>query len=917
MRLSDNGYYFDPEIRLYTLDGSLVASAWSSLDLVEIRQTLSITDTYVIWVGDNGGTDTANYVLSLQGGDTELVLPMGATQEIFVLPDFPITYRIDVPIGAENLFITLQKYASWGCELVLYDGNTVLASASGSSDQILQLPSPGAQSYYLTVSGSGSGRLTADIALPEIPLGQWKVGSILHSWGSAWYQVTVPAGQNSLFMKVETIGLWSQLKVYPGALGNTPYWSTSGPTMSLEIPSPEPGIYYAHLSDSAWIQGSDQERDHLIRADVTPIVPPGCPAPTITSFTPAKGGTAGPVTIQIQGQCFDPQPEVCLTRTGESNVCAPTVIVESDGRSLAATFDLSASVAGEWFIKITNPNSQAVTATLPFTVENGGESKPWVEIVGRQTIRAGRQQTFYVRYGNTGSVDAQGIPLWIDGIPADATWELGIEITSPQQPVGKNPIDWDQIPKHVESGNQVMIPLLIPTIPPGYTGEIPVTITVPSNRQLQLRARINPMGMLCSPGTPEEKCISGLIKKAADALPGASCILDAGCWVYNYAFSGSPPGGIFSMIDNMVGVLVTCAGDLYPFTFVANLVMDVLSTIETTSDCIDAMIGAVLDVMAVTSISPEDKFGPAGWDPPDTPTSELRRWITSNRQLAYRIDFWNKEDAAAATVDVIITDTLDADLDWSTFSFTEIGFLDWKEQLEPTQYFNLDVENVRIDLSPYYPNAPVVTMTVNVEGNFNPTTGEIHWEFHALEPGTFDPPDEPLAGFLPPITDSGWEIGWVGFSVSPKPGLASGTVISNQSFVKFDLNPYNPAPPSGPFVNTLDAAPPVSAVQSPTGTQMCNSFWVSWTGQDDSGGSGIDDFDVYVDDLEDAAPAYLWQSGTTNASALFTGLPGHRYGFYTQAHDHAGNIESPPAPLGYDVEVTAGWYCNLLPIVIK
>ena len=70
--------------------------------------------------------------------------------------------------------------------------------------------------------------------------------------------------------------------------------------------------------------------------------------------------------------------------------------------------------------------------------------------------------------------------------------------------------------------------------------------------------------------------------------------------------------------------------------------------------------------------------------------------------LLYRVDFWNKEDAPAATVDVIVTDQLDADLNWSTFKFTEIGFLDWRVELEPCQYFNLDVEDVQIDLSKYY-----------------------------------------------------------------------------------------------------------------------------------------------------------------------------------------------------------------------
>jgi len=134
-------------------------------------------------------------------------------------------------------------------------------------------------------------------------------------------------------------------------------------------------------------------------------------------------------------------------------------------------------------------------------------------------------------------------------------------------------------------------------------------------------------------------------------------------------------------------------------------------------------------------------------------------------------------------------------------------------------------------------------------------------------------------------------------------------VIGNQSFVKFDLDVFKPAPAQGPFINTLDAAPPTSAVQSPSGTQTCASFPVSWSGADDINGSGLRGFDVYVDDLGDASPAYLWQTNTTASSATYRGVPGHRYGFYTRARDNVGNLESAPQPFGYDVEVTAGANC--------
>jgi hypothetical protein len=104
---------------------------------------------------------------------------------------------------------------------------------------------------------------------------------------------------------------------------------------------------------------------------------------------------------------------------------------------------------------------------------------------------------------------------------------------------------------------------------------------------------------------------------------------------------------------------------------------------------------------------------------------------------------------------------------------SEIGFLDWEVQLQPSQYFTVDVANVSIDLSRYYTGQPTVNLVVNAEGKFDPDTGAIEWQFHALDPVTRQPPENPYAGFLPPITANGWEIGWVNF----KPGAGDGVTL--------------------------------------------------------------------------------------------------------------------------------------------
>jgi hypothetical protein len=1131
--MSDNdaSFDFDPEIRLYAPDGSLLTSNWS-YDHVAITQTLSSPGDYTLLAGDYGGTDTGDYTLALnrptwaqltlgvshtdtlihsydadwywvqveadehlsvqvskdtawygslyirygalptesdydarsyqvqgsqavdipvtQAGTYYVMLrgggpyspgygsytitarlgfpwpflPIGEPQDISVTSRTPLWFQIEVPSGTTNLFVTLQKYSSWSGELKLYNGSEVLTSVSGSADQILQLSSPATGTYLVEVSGSGSGRLTALTALPELPLGQWVVGTILRSWGSAWYQCDVPPGQDSLFIRVETIGAWSRLYIHHGTVGDPGGggWSSSGPIILAEIPSPEPGIYYMHLTDSAWIQGDDQTRDHLIKADATPIEPSPCSEPTVTSIAPTAGGTAGPVTVIVNGQCLDPEATVCLTRQGYSDVCAATVTGDDDGRTLAATFDLSAAEPGDWTLVVTNPSSQSAAAPTPFTVESGGEAKLWVEILGRDQIRVGRAATFIVRYGNGGDLDVP-YPWLAIALPWQAAYELDVQ--------------WAMIPT-TQTGpvaeDTLMLTLLdLPPLPAGSTGSVSMRVTPDTSGPLMIRARIttDPDPYFESLLSLPEQVQPGVLDRgqshtqdewpqvdwSATPPPGYVLLwqnapLGPNCCSFHVAKSLSD-GWYIEMLHNDGGADLQVKvldpnspgykGALRPPNYseahgemIRNRAGDLLreygteeksdwtsaicdSSLENSvlkTNCMGAFLllnpefiplgltspdaiydtlaeplkwddplkgspskhrgrvegdngkkcskayedvfkGVIKEVWGIQSVSPEDKYGPAGWDPQDTSIGELQRWIPAGRALDYRIDFWNKEDAPAATLDVVITDQLDSDLDWSTFKFTEIGFLDWQVELKPTQYFNVEVEDVQIDLSTYYTGAPVIDLIVNVEGTFDADTGQIEWKFHALDPITRQPPEDPLAGFLPPITDSGWEIGWVAFSVSPKPDLSSGTVISNQSYVKFDVDQFKPAPPEGPFTNTLDALPPTSAVQTPTGSQPCTSFLVAWTGEDDPNGSGLRSLDVYVDDLEDEDSAYLWQTGTIGVSAVFKGLPGHRYGFYTRAHDNAGNVEAAPELFSYDVEITAGTHCVWLPLILK
>jgi len=71
------------------------------------------------------------------------------------------------------------------------------------------------------------------------------------------------------------------------------------------------------------------------------------------------------------------------------------------------------------------------------------------------------------------------------------------------------------------------------------------------------------------------------------------------------------------------------------------------------------------------------------------------------------------------------------------------------------------------------------------------------------------------------------------------------------------------------------------------------NFVVSWFGTDDAGGSGVQNYDIYVSDNGgEYVPLLLASTANT---LTFSGLPSHTYAFYSLARDNAGNVEAAPA----------------------
>lgn len=271
-------------------------------------------------------------------------------------------------------------------------------------------------------------------------------------------------------------------------------------------------------------------------------------------------------------------------------------------------------------------------------------------------------------------------------------------------------------------------------------------------------------------------------------------------------------------------------------------------------------------------VDPNDIIGPEGYGDPN--------WIRADLPLDYKIRFENDPIFAKAPAQkVVITQTLDSDLDFRTFRLGDFGFGDLLIPVPENRAFY----STRIDLIEERGYFVDFTAGVNVQ------TGEVTWTLVTIDPTTGEQPLDPLIGFLAVNDELGSGEGYVTYSIRVKRTAITGDVVDAEARIVFDTESPVDTPP---IFNTLDAVKPASHVEALPSTVNQNAFVVSWTGDDDAGGSGLAAFNIFVS--ANGGPFTPWLLGTQLTTAEFVGSSGSRYEFFSMAFDNAGNQELAP-----------------------
>lgn len=630
------------------------------------------------------------------------------------------------------------------------------------------------------------------------------------------------------------------------------------------------------------------------------------------NMTPTHASNSGDANVTLRGAGFVAGTTCRLE--GPATIASASANPAIDGTSIACMFALDGQPAGDYTLVAITPDGTQVRATQAFSVA-GGNADPdvWANVSGRPKIRGGVPAPFDVTFGNRGGVNAYGVTMaisWPKGVTVKRKFEFA------PLPVVDGTDPSIVVPEVYESGGRENLLLFIPVVGAGATYTLPLEITAAADAgAIQLGVSLShPLGTsmdalraaymrpaetlsralgvgsirprpLYSSGEGAD-CMGAMINAGVSAVqlfPPTRCIAASlGLVISAIQTVGfAAPGGIGAsgnatnlggLLLNMGQTVLTCAIAANPATALGATILGgasfALSATSAAGACGPVVAAAIGQIIAGTSVDPNDKTGPLGDGSPN-------HYVRAFKPATYVVSFENLATAALPAAQVVVTDLLDpAKFDLSSVTLGPIAWGAYRIDVPPglnTYATVLDIDS---------------TMSVRAQGSLDATTGQLKWTLTTIDPVTKLPPSDATLGFLPPDTDGARGQGHVTFSVAPRADLANGTVLQNAANVVFDAN----APIVTPiWVNTLDATPPASHVQSVVAKGDGSSFDVTWAGSDTA--SGVASYAVYVSD--NGAPFTLWQIGATTTTATYDGATAnHSYAFYSIATDGAGNIEA-------------------------
>ncbi|MEX0966021.1 MAG: PKD domain-containing protein [Bacteroidia bacterium] len=295
-------------------------------------------------------------------------------------------------------------------------------------------------------------------------------------------------------------------------------------------------------------------------------------------------------------------------------------------------------------------------------------------------------------------------------------------------------------------------------------------------------------------------------------------------------------------------------------------------TVTDTNNCSKTRSVTVVFIPIVCSRDPNDIIGPEGFGP--------QKWISKFDVHPYKIRFENDPDFATAPAQKVeIRHPFPDKVNRFSLRLADFGFANMVFNVPPNSTYYSQRLDVRDSLGVY----------VDVVAGIDVSRNEAFWIFQAIDPLTGLAPNDPFKGVLP-VNDTATHDGegFVEFTVMAKSSTVTGDSINAYAEIVFDENSQINTPE---IYNLIDAVAPASSIDSSLAPIIDSSrIVISWSGQDDPGGSGIRNYALYY--AENKGPFQNYLKNIEDTFVIFQGTLGNTYDFFTLATDNTGNQEA-------------------------
>jgi hypothetical protein len=696
------------------------------------------------------------------------------------------------------------------------------------------------------------------------------------------------------------------------------YKATGDSTLSFGgVRAKRDGTYYVLLhSVNSWEQEITLDYRHIHKF-------------ALLGYNPNKVGSQGISTVNFTGNGFDKFTKIAFTNATDTII--PDTVICKDLGNLSAVVDFTNRNTGIYDVKV-------ILTDTTFVIENGLEVEGFkpieldVSITGPSDFRIGTPITYTITVTNKGNVTAYQVPLNIKIIAnsgnAIQNLKLSDNIPKPQMPENLDLSEFSEGAKDTilmyyndfkdiyhflyfhnkETGEYIRTnDFYLGSIAPN--SDVTITLTLTSSTSIDIQAIVPQTWQAYNIVHSESRmraqsntscciydaidCILSLtIDQIMGDVPAYGCIygiiregIDFGFSIAcddSQTLAEKIANATISFYNSVLSATLTCVPGANNVRLAFEIANEITDAASNMLDCVTAAKKFISGDCfpppkedkrhsdGVQSYDPNDKYGyrsPSG-------STYFKDDVTN---ITYIINFENDpEKATAAAQDVYITDTLDlSKFDINSF---RAGYVRIGDKFKQAAY---DAQNHSWDID----MRPEMNLITRVNLTLDKEKGIVKWHFISIDPTTDEHVTDVFAGFLPPDDETGRGQGSVSFTIDLKNDIENDVNVSNCAEIIFD---YNEPILTPVWTNQKDIILPVSQMLQPV--EINDSVMnLSWQGTDS--GSGIWHYIVYARS-GDEADWYVLNDNTEQTETQFENKLNVRYGFYVEATDKAGNMET-------------------------